>query len=102
MMPLINFQSSIRFDFYTRIVINCCLACVLFYHYISEVSYLSYTCALQKLADLSATPSSRLIDGILLTKFDTIDDKVDTHQTSRSSKILCLIILSSPRVTSDV
>ncbi|XP_030953401.1 signal recognition particle receptor subunit alpha-like [Quercus lobata] len=30
----------------------------------------------QKLADLSATPSSRLIDGILLTKFDTIDDKV--------------------------
>lgn len=56
----------------------------------------------QKLADLSATPSSRLIDGILLTKFDTIDDKVDTHQTSRSSKILCLIILSGPLVTSGV
>ncbi|OEL13613.1 Signal recognition particle receptor subunit alpha [Dichanthelium oligosanthes] len=30
----------------------------------------------QKLADLSAVPSARLIDGILLTKFDTIDDKV--------------------------
>ncbi|GMY12952.1 signal recognition particle receptor subunit alpha-like [Fagus crenata] len=30
----------------------------------------------QKLADLSTTPSARLIDGILLTKFDTIDDKV--------------------------
>ncbi|KAF6172814.1 hypothetical protein GIB67_034666 [Kingdonia uniflora] len=30
----------------------------------------------QKLADLSASPSTRLIDGILLTKFDTIDDKV--------------------------
>ncbi|GMG99276.1 hypothetical protein Nepgr_001116 [Nepenthes gracilis] len=30
----------------------------------------------QKLADLSTLPSPRLIDGILLTKFDTIDDKV--------------------------
>ncbi|KAL7193470.1 hypothetical protein ACSBR2_025141 [Camellia fascicularis] len=30
----------------------------------------------QKLADLSASLNPRLIDGILLTKFDTIDDKV--------------------------
>uniref|UniRef100_A0A0C9RQF1 TSA: Wollemia nobilis Ref_Wollemi_Transcript_2289_2327 transcribed RNA sequence n=1 Tax=Wollemia nobilis TaxID=56998 RepID=A0A0C9RQF1_9CONI len=30
----------------------------------------------QKLADLSTSANSRLIDGILLTKFDTIDDKV--------------------------
>ncbi|KAK8597477.1 hypothetical protein V6N13_094884 [Hibiscus sabdariffa] len=30
----------------------------------------------QKLADLSTSPTPRLIDGILLTKFDTIDDKV--------------------------
>jgi signal recognition particle receptor subunit alpha len=30
----------------------------------------------QKLADLSTTANLRLIDGILLTKFDTIDDKV--------------------------
>ncbi|KAA8535360.1 hypothetical protein F0562_030363 [Nyssa sinensis] len=30
----------------------------------------------QKLADLSGSPNPRLIDGILLTKFDTIDDKV--------------------------
>ncbi|CAM0871175.1 unnamed protein product [Alopecurus aequalis] len=30
----------------------------------------------QKLADLSTVPTARLIDGILLTKFDTIDDKV--------------------------
>lgn len=30
----------------------------------------------QKLGDLSPSPSPRLIDGILLTKFDTIDDKV--------------------------
>uniref|UniRef100_A0A0A9CN57 Signal recognition particle receptor subunit alpha homolog n=1 Tax=Arundo donax TaxID=35708 RepID=A0A0A9CN57_ARUDO len=29
----------------------------------------------QKLADLSTAPTARLIDGILLTKFDTIDDK---------------------------
>ncbi|WCJ24223.1 signal recognition particle receptor alpha subunit family protein [Euphorbia peplus] len=31
----------------------------------------------QKLADLSPSPNPRLIDGILLTKFDTIDDKVE-------------------------
>jgi signal recognition particle receptor subunit alpha len=38
---------------------------------------------LQKLADLSTSPNTRLIDGILLTKFDTIDDKVrDTLQTA--------------------
>ncbi|XP_010525780.1 PREDICTED: signal recognition particle receptor subunit alpha [Tarenaya hassleriana] len=30
----------------------------------------------QKLSDLSSSPNPRLIDGILLTKFDTIDDKV--------------------------
>eukprot|EP00252_Welwitschia_mirabilis_P000706 TRINITY_DN10679_c0_g2_i1.p1 TRINITY_DN10679_c0_g2~~TRINITY_DN10679_c0_g2_i1.p1 ORF type:complete len:586 (-),score=177.50 TRINITY_DN10679_c0_g2_i1:209-1813(-) len=30
----------------------------------------------QKLADLSTSSNARLIDGILLTKFDTIDDKV--------------------------
>ncbi|KAJ4899044.1 signal recognition particle receptor alpha subunit family protein [Raphanus sativus] len=30
----------------------------------------------QKLSDLSTSGSTRLIDGILLTKFDTIDDKV--------------------------
>ncbi|KAK1296314.1 hypothetical protein QJS10_CPB15g01271 [Acorus calamus] len=30
----------------------------------------------QKLADLSNSSNARLIDGILLTKFDTIDDKV--------------------------
>lgn len=30
----------------------------------------------QRLADLSPTPEARAIDGILLTKFDTIDDKV--------------------------
>ncbi|KAH9624804.1 hypothetical protein KSS87_007542 [Heliosperma pusillum] len=30
----------------------------------------------QKLADFSPSPNPRLIDGILLTKFDTIDDKV--------------------------
>lgn len=39
----------------------------------------------QKLADLSAVPTARLIDGILLTKFDTIDDKV------RSCTLVCVI-----------
>lgn len=31
---------------------------------------------LQSLVDLSTKSTPRLIDGILLTKFDTIDDKV--------------------------
>ncbi|CAL4910406.1 unnamed protein product [Urochloa decumbens] len=30
----------------------------------------------QKLADFSSVPAARLIDGILLSKFDTVDDKV--------------------------
>lgn len=30
----------------------------------------------QRLADLATTPKPQLIDGIVLTKFDTIDDKV--------------------------
>lgn len=30
----------------------------------------------QRLADLATTPTPHLIDGVLLTKFDTIDDKV--------------------------
>eukprot|EP00958_Prasinococcus_capsulatus_P024308 scaffold3768_cov376-Prasinococcus_capsulatus_cf.AAC.23 len=30
----------------------------------------------ERLADLSSKPGSRMIDGIVLTKFDTIDDKV--------------------------
>ena len=37
---------------------------------------LNYLFLEQKLADLSTVPTARLIDGILLTKFDTIDDKV--------------------------
>ena len=40
----------------------------------------------QKLADLSTSTNPRLIDGILLTKFDTIDDKVDPPFSS----IYCL------------
>ncbi|KAG7979439.1 hypothetical protein I3843_05G131800 [Carya illinoinensis] len=42
----------------------------------------------QKLADLLTSTSPRLIDGILLTKFDTIDDKVVTLQTARSLRVL--------------
>jgi signal recognition particle GTPase len=38
----------------------------------------------QALADYSATANPHLIDGIVLTKFDTIDDKVHTfiHQVN--------------------
>ena len=37
----------------------------------------------QRLADLATGPSPHTIDGILLTKFDTIDDKV------RSKRLEC-------------
>ncbi|KAI3917977.1 hypothetical protein MKW98_000211 [Papaver atlanticum] len=38
-----------------------------------QINYLS---SIRKLADLSSSPSSLVIDGILLTKFDFIDDNV--------------------------
>ncbi|PKU63352.1 Signal recognition particle 54 kDa protein, chloroplastic [Dendrobium catenatum] len=41
----------------------------------SDVVLVDTAGRMQKLADFSATPTARLIDGILLTKFDTIDDK---------------------------
>nr|XP_023904946.1 gibberellin 20 oxidase 2-like [Quercus suber] len=41
-----------------------------------QLSELCFLMFLHKVADLSSSPSARLIDGILLTKFDTIDDKV--------------------------
>ena len=99
MMQLINFPSSIRFDFFIQDCINCFLALFktlsvqsLLYQKLSELCFLF---CLQKLADLSSSPSARLIDGILLTKFDTIDDKVVTTQTARSVEIFfCLIVLS--------
>lgn len=34
----------------------------------------------QALADYSATDNPHLIDGIVLTKFDTIDDKVGSYK----------------------
>lgn len=42
----------------------------------SHISIIEAILLLQKLADLSQSAAPRLIDGILLTKFDTIDDKV--------------------------
>lgn len=39
-------------------------------------------CRTQKLVDFSTKANPRLIDGILLTKFDTIDDKVSRHTHS--------------------
>ena len=46
------------------------------------------------LTDHSEGGASQIIDGILLTKFDTIDDKVCLHATStfhKSSMSLCLL-----------
>ena len=40
----------------------------------------------QALADFSMAENPRLIDGILLTKFDTIDDKVCRHFQQRAQK----------------
>lgn len=39
----------------------------------------------QALADFSMSDNPRLIDGIVLTKFDTIDDKVFWHATEKFS-----------------
>lgn len=48
----------------------------------------------QRLADLSTAPEPRAIDGILLTKFDTIDDKVrsagDLEQMVLVAAYVCL------------
>ncbi|GFY85725.1 signal recognition particle receptor alpha subunit family protein [Actinidia rufa] len=41
----------------------------------SDVVLVDTAGRMQKLADLSSSPTPQLIDGILLTKFDTIDDK---------------------------
>ncbi|KAG6673334.1 hypothetical protein I3842_16G106700 [Carya illinoinensis] len=41
-----------------------------------------------KLTDLSTSARPRLIDGILFTKFDTIDDKIVTLQIARSLRVL--------------
>ncbi|KAM3262612.1 hypothetical protein ACQJBY_053003 [Aegilops geniculata] len=50
----------------------------------------------QKLADLSTVPTARLIDGILLTKFDTIDDK---HSDDEFMKNICRWELRCPWFT---
>ena len=92
MMLLINSQSVIRFDFYIQ---DChkLFSCIFYRLFVQSLSYQKlfewcFLFCLQKLADLSNSPDARLIDGILLTKFDTIDDKVDTLlQTARSFEI---------------
>lgn len=75
MMQLISFQSSTRLGStysivalsnYNWVFVSLFPVCLLLNPFI----------LLQKLADLSTSPTPRLIDGILLTKFDTIDDKV--------------------------
>ncbi|KAG5063890.1 hypothetical protein JHK85_005073 [Glycine max] len=53
--------------------------------------YLSYST--QKLADLSTSPTPRLIDGILLTKFDTIDDKSYTDLKKLNAKSIAKTLL---------
>lgn len=47
---------------------------------------------LQKLAEFSLAPNPRLIDGILLTKFDTIDDKVNFDK-SEPQLVDCSVLL---------
>ncbi|KAL5124856.1 Signal recognition particle receptor subunit alpha [Glycine soja] len=46
-----------------------------------------------KLADLSTSPTPRLIDGILLTKFDTIDDKSYTDLKKLNAKSIAKTLL---------
>ncbi|KAG6673348.1 hypothetical protein I3842_16G107900 [Carya illinoinensis] len=48
----------------------------------------------QKLANLSTSARPRLINGILFTKFDAIDDKVVTLQTARIGAALSMVYIS--------
>lgn len=44
----------------------------------------------QRLADLATSPTPHTIDGIVLTKFDTIDDKVWHRVLPKRFSILCM------------
>lgn len=49
------------------------------------ISYFSFQVKFNRaLADHSMAQTPRLIDGIVLTKFDTIDDKVNVDNTGQS------------------
>ena len=73
MMQLISSTSSIRYWFCSDRQIEATNVHVVF-AFVTDCFELFFLA--QKLADLSTVPTARLIDGILLTKFDTIDDKV--------------------------
>lgn len=67
---------------------------------VTNCHYFELDLSKQKLADLSAVPTARLIDGILLTKFDTIDDKVRTSTLVRvvpNSISLCGILIQAQK-----
>lgn len=52
----------------------------------------------QALADFSMAENPRLIDGILLTKFDTIDDKVSPYPRLLVQRFLGTINTMGPEV----
>lgn len=49
----------------------------------------------QRLADLARTPTAQMIQGLVLTKMDTIDDKVSIPVESIGSRFLYVIVLAS-------
>ena len=48
----------------------------------------------QSIADHSNMENPRLIDGIVLTKFDTIDDKVSYFVTAKLVMILYIVLIN--------
>lgn len=86
MMLLINCRNSIRYN--SKLFFQAGFHCnnisfgVLHCYFVKGLVIYEnplFPVLLQRLADLSTSPTPRLIDGILLTKFDTIDDKVNKH-----------------------
>ncbi len=47
----------------------------------------------QRLADLARTPTAQMIQGLVLTKMDTIDDKVSSPAVFIGSRFLYVIVL---------
>ena len=77
------------------VLISWFLLCYLIFLHPDSVYQSNIPCSFswQKLADLSTSPSPRLIDGILLTKFDTIDDKARVTKNSQFFSSFKLFVL---------
>lgn len=56
----------------------------------------------QRLADLARTPTAQMIQGLVLTKMDTIDDKVSSPAVFIGSCFLYVIVLLASKNSSSL